>query len=154
MIQVVLFEPENPPNTGNIIRLCANTGAALHLVRPLGFQLTARNLARAGLDYHDLANVTVHDNWEACRTRLAHCRWFALSTKGTTRYDQAELSGTCALLFGPESRGLPQSVLEHVAPEDRLRIPMQRSSRSLNLANAVSVLVFEAWRQTSFAGGA
>jgi len=152
MLDIVLFQPEIPPNTGNTIRLAANTGARLHLVRPLGFDLSDRQLARAGLDYHDLATVTVHEDWNACVAVLGARRIFALSTKGRTRYDRADYRLDDVLLFGRETSGLPPEILASVPEEQRLRIPMCPSNRSVNLSNAVAVVVFEAWRQLGFAG--
>ncbi len=151
MFHVVLFEPEIPPNTGNIVRLCANTGSTLHLVRPLGFSLRDRQLARAGLDYDELAHVVVHDGWEACRAALHDRRLFAVSARGDTQYDRVHYRAGDALLFGPETRGLPEALLDTVAPGHCVRIPMTAGSRSLNLANAVAVVVYEAWRQLGFA---
>jgi len=159
VFNVILFEPEIPPNTGNIIRLCANTGCALHLVRPLGFAWDDRRLKRAGLDYHEWASVQLHDNLEACRLALANTsannqtRWFTLSTHNAVAYDSVQYQAGDAFLFGPETRGLPADVLASCNPEQRLRIPMHSDSRSLNLANCVSVVVYEAWRQLGFAGG-
>lgn len=152
MLDIVLFQPEIAPNTGNSIRLAANTGARLHLVRPLGFDLSDRQLARAGLDYHDLASVVVHEDWEACRGVLAGRRLFALSTKGRTRYDLARFEPDDVLLFGRETSGLPSEILETVPEERRLRIPMRPANRSINLSNAVAIVVFEAWRQLGFPG--
>ena len=151
MFHVVLYEPEIPPNTGNIVRLCANTGSTLHLVRPLGFSLHDRRLARAGLDYDEFAAVLVHDCWDDCRAALGDQRLFAVSTRGATRYDRADYRAGDVLIFGPETRGLPGSLLDALSPENRLRIPMAASSRSLNLSNAVAVVVYEAWRQLGFA---
>ncbi len=153
MFNVVLFQPEIPPNTGNSIRLAANTGIRLHLVRPLGFDLTDRNLARAGLDYHDLARVSVHDDWQACVTALGETRIFAFSTRGTVRYDQAGFRAGDTFLFGPETRGLPQAMLDELPAGQVLRLPMRPSNRSLNLSNTVAIVVFEAWRQNGFSGG-
>ncbi|RPE80239.1 tRNA (cytidine(34)-2'-O)-methyltransferase [Vulcaniibacterium tengchongense] len=158
MFDVILFQPEIPPNTGNVIRLCANTGARLHLVRPLGFALEDRQLRRAGLDYHEYATLQVHDDLDAAlaaiaRERGAAPRVFALSTRGTTRFDAPRYQPGDVFLFGPETRGLPADVLEQVPPEQRLRLPMRPDNRSLNLSNAVAVTVFEAWRQHGFAGG-
>jgi tRNA (cytidine/uridine-2'-O-)-methyltransferase len=150
MFHVVLYQPEIPPNTGNIVRLAANTGSTLHLVRPLGFSLLDRRLARAGLDYEALARVVVHDCWEDCREALMPRRLFAVSTRGETRYDRVSYRADDALLFGPETRGLPDALLAAVAPGERLRIPMVNGSRSLNLSNAVAIVVYEAWRQLSF----
>ena len=152
MFDIVLFQPEIPPNTGNSIRLAANTGAHLHLVRPLGFDLSDRQLARAGLDYHDLARVSVHDDWDACLRVLAGRRMFALSTKGQQRYDRVEYREGDVLLFGRETSGLPAEVLASLPAENTLRIPMCPSNRSVNLSNAVAVVVFEAWRQQGFSG--
>jgi tRNA (cytidine/uridine-2'-O-)-methyltransferase len=154
MFQVVLFEPEIPPNTGNVIRLCANTGCRLHLVEPLGFRLDDRELRRAGLDYHEYASVAVHASWDACLAALRTDRVFAFSTRGGTPCHAAHFAPGDALLFGPESRGLPAAALEGFVPERRLRLPMVPGSRSLNLSNAVAVAVFEAWRQNGFGGGA
>lgn len=154
MFEVILYQPEIPPNTGNVIRLCANTGARLHLVAPLGFALDDRQLRRAGLDYHEYATVQVHDSLDAALARIAPPRLFALSTRGSTRYDQVRYAAGDAFLFGPETRGLPAEVLATVAGDCRLRLPMRPGNRSLNLSNAVAVLVFEAWRQCGHAGGA
>ncbi|WP_332669823.1 tRNA (cytidine(34)-2'-O)-methyltransferase [Aromatoleum sp.] len=153
MLDIVLFQPEIPPNTGNTIRLAANTGARLHLVRPLGFDLSDRQLARAGLDYHDLTTVTIHDDWNACLDTLGGRRIFALSTGGQTRYDRADYRPDDVLLFGRETSGLPPEILAAVPDTQRLRIPMFPSNRSVNLSNAVAVVVFEAWRQMGFVGG-
>jgi len=152
VLHVVLYQPEIPPNTGNVIRLCANTGAALHLVRPLGFDLDDKKLRRAGLDYHEFARVAVHEDLAACLAAISPKRLFAVSTRGTARYDGIAYADGDALLFGPETRGLPQDVLDGVPPEHRLRLPMRPGNRSLNLSNAVAVIVFEAWRQQGFAG--
>jgi tRNA (cytidine/uridine-2'-O-)-methyltransferase len=152
MFEVVLYQPEIPPNTGNVIRLCANTGCRLHLVAPLGFRMEDRELKRAGLDYHEYAAVAVHENWAACRQALGERRALAFSTRASERYDRAGFQPGDALVFGPETRGLPQNVLESFAPEQRLRLPMRPGQRSLNLSNAVAVVVFEAWRQNGFAG--
>jgi tRNA (cytidine/uridine-2'-O-)-methyltransferase len=154
MFHVVLFQPEIPPNTGNVIRLCANTGAHLHLVEPLGFNLEDKALARAGLDYHDLARVSVHADWVACRAALDGCRLFALTTHGTLRYDQPQFRSKDAFVFGSETRGLPEVVHEAAGEGGRLRLPMRPSNRSMNLSNTVAVVVFEAWRQLGFSGGA
>ena len=154
MPDIVLYQPEIPPNTGNVIRLCANTGCHLHLVRPLGFDLSDRQLARAGLDYHDLTRVTLHDDWAACRAALVGRRMFALSTRGQRRYDTVEYREDDVLLFGRETSGLPQALLDELPAEQVLRIPMYPSNRSMNLGNTVAVVVFEGWRQRGFAGGA
>ena len=152
MFHVVLFQPEIPGNAGNIIRLTANTGTKLHLVKPLGFNLQDRHLARAGLDYHDLAEVKVHENWRDCQEALHGSRLFLVSTRGETRFDGPGFRPEDAFVFGPETRGLPAAMLEAVPTGQRLRLPMVKGNRSLNLSNAVAVLVFEAWRQNGFAG--
>lgn len=149
-VHVALYEPEIPPNTGNVIRLCANTGACLHLIRPLGFELDDARLRRAGLDYHEWATVTVHDSLADCLAALTPPRVYAFSTRADTDYCAARPQATDLLLFGPETRGLPDGVLTSVPPEQRLRIPMQPTSRSLNLSNAVAVAVYEVWRQRGF----
>ena len=153
MLEVVLYAPEIPPNAGNVIRLAANTGARLHLVEPLGFSMDDRQLKRAGLDYHEMANVQVHRDWPACRKALAGRRLFAASTRGTLRYADVRFAVDDVLVFGAETRGLPQAILEEFPPERRLRLPMLPGNRSLNLSNAVAVLVYEAWRQLGFPGG-
>ena len=149
-MHVVLFQPEIPPNTGNVIRLCANTGADLHLVRPLGFDLDDKKLRRAGLDYREYARIRVHDDLDAFIAAVAPRRLFAVSTRGTVRYDRVAYADDDALLFGPETRGLPQAVIDARPHSERLRLPMQAGNRSLNLSNAVAVIVFEAWRQQGF----
>ena len=154
MLHVILFQPEIPPNTGNIIRLCANTGCGLHLIEPLGFALDDARLRRAGLDYHEWADLRVHPTLDDCLAALAPGRLFAVSTRGTERYDLVRYRAGDALLFGPETRGLPAEVLARVPPGQRLRLPMRPGQRSLNLSNAVAALVFEAWRQLGFEGGA
>ena len=151
---VILFQPEIPPNTGNIIRLCANSGARLHLVRPLGFELSDKHLRRAGLDYHEYADLQVHDDLPTALAAINPARLFAFSTRATQRYDQVAYADGDAFLFGPESRGLPQDVLDALPDLQRLRLPMRAGNRSLNLSNAVAVTVFEAWRQHGFIGGA
>jgi tRNA (cytidine/uridine-2'-O-)-methyltransferase len=153
MFHIVLYQPEIPPNTGNIIRLCANTGARLHLVRPLGFRLEDRELRRAGLDYHEYADIRVHDDWSACKTALAGSRTLALSTRGSQRYDSIIYAPGDALVFGPETQGLPADLLAQFEPARCLRLPMRPGNRSLNLSNAVAAVVYEAWRQNGFAGG-
>jgi tRNA (cytidine/uridine-2'-O-)-methyltransferase len=152
-VHVVLFQPEIPPNTGNVIRLCANTGADLHLVRPLGFELDDKRLRRAGLDYREYARINVHHNLAAFIANVAPRRVFAVSTRGRMRYDGVTYANDDALLFGPETRGLPQDIIDGLPHEQRLRLPMRPGNRSLNLSNAVAVIVFEAWRQLGFAGG-
>ena len=153
MFDVILYQPEIPPNTGNIIRLCANTGARLHLVHPLGFVMDDRELRRAGLDYHEWAPVREHATLDECLAALGEPRLWALSTRGQRRHVDAAFRPGDALLFGPESRGLPPEVLDRLPSEQVLRLPMQPGNRSLNLSNAVAVTVFEAWRQQGFAGG-
>ena len=153
MIAVVLFRPEIPPNTGNVIRLCANTGAELHLVEPLGFRWEDRSLKRAGLDYHEFARVFRHPEWNACKTALAGRRRFAVTTSGGRRFDSPAFTGDEAFVFGNETSGLPAEVMAEFASEQRLRLPMLAGQRSLNLSNAVAVMVFEAWRQMGFASG-
>jgi tRNA (cytidine/uridine-2'-O-)-methyltransferase len=151
-VHVVLFQPEIPPNTGNVIRLCANTGAALHLIRPLGFELDDAKLRRAGLDYHEYARVSVHAGLDEFIAAAKPARLFAVSTRGRIRYDAVAYQENDALLFGPETRGLPQEIIDGLPEEQRLRLPMRPGNRSLNLSNAVAVIVFEAWRQLGFAG--
>ena len=150
MIEIVLYEPEIPPNTGNVIRLAANTGARLHLVEPLGFSMRDRQLRRAGLDYDEIASVTVHADWPACRRFFPQRRIFAVSTRGDHRYDSVHYWPDDVLLFGPESRGLPAEVMTHIPSKERIFIPMQDKSPSLNLSNAVAVVLYEAWRQLGF----
>lgn len=153
MFEIILFQPEIPPNTGNIIRLCANTGARLHLIRPLGFELDDKRLRRAGLDYHEYATVQQYDSLEGCLERVAPPRLFALSTKGSAPYNEVGYAPGDAFLFGRESMGLPPEVLGGLPPERRLRVPMVAQARSINLSNAVAVVLYEAWRQQGFAGG-
>jgi tRNA (cytidine/uridine-2'-O-)-methyltransferase len=154
MFHVVLFEPEIPPNTGNTIRLCANTGATLHLIKPLGFRLDDKSLQRSGLDYHDLAELKVHPNFAACLSTLRGARLFAVETDGRHCYSDVEYRSGDAFIFGPETRGLPPAVLASVSPDQSLFIPMRPKSRSINLSNAVALVVFEAWRQLGFGGRA
>ena len=149
---MVLYQPEIPPNTGNIIRLCANTGARLHLVGPLGFELDDRRLRRAGLDYHEYAEVMQYPRLDDFLQRVRPARLFALSTRGEERFDAPAYCPGDAFLFGPETRGLPAAVLDDVPADHRLRLPMRPGQRSLNLSNAVAVMLFEAWRQQGFAG--
>jgi tRNA (cytidine/uridine-2'-O-)-methyltransferase len=153
MFSLILYEPEIPPNTGNIIRLCANTGVALHLIEPLGFDLDEPRLKRAGLDYNEFATVSTHKSLQACLEVLQQPRVFALSTRGTAAHDSPFYQEGDAFLFGPETRGLPQAILDGLSTEQCLRLPMKKSSRSLNLSNAAAVVVYEAWRQLGFAGG-
>jgi tRNA (cytidine/uridine-2'-O-)-methyltransferase len=153
MFHLILYEPEIPPNTGNIIRLCANTGVRLHLIEPLGFDLEEKKLRRAGLDYREFASVSTYSALEACLETVGRPRLFALSTRGTTRYDRPAYRPEDAFLLGPETRGLPPAVLDALPREQRLRLPMREGSRSLNLSNAAAVIVFEAWRQLGFESG-
>jgi tRNA (cytidine/uridine-2'-O-)-methyltransferase len=150
---VVLFQPEIPPNTGNVIRLCANTGVELHLVEPLGFRWEDRSLKRAGLDYHEFARVFRHADWVQCKAALAGRRMFAITTRGGARPDRTILETGDVFVFGRETSGLPVEVMDEFPPERRLRLPMLPDQRSLNLSNAVAVMVFEAWRQRDFVGG-
>lgn len=152
MFHVILYQPEIPPNTGNIIRLCANTGCQLHLVRPLGFTLEDRQLKRAGLDYHEFATVRVYDTLQDCLAAFDPARVFALTTKGSQAFHQVRYQAGDVFLFGPESRGLPHDALGRFAAGQRVRLPMLPHSRSLNLSNTVAVVVFEAWRQSGFVG--
>jgi tRNA (cytidine/uridine-2'-O-)-methyltransferase len=156
MLEVVLVEPQIATNTGNIIRLCANVGARLHLVRPLGFAVDAAALRRGGLDYHELTDTRIWDSWEDCRAALgADRRWFATTTRVPhRRYDEVEYRAGDAVVFGCEAKGLGEALLAGFPAEQRLHIPMRPSNRSLNLANAVSVVAYEAWRQRNFAGAA
>ena len=153
MFSIILYEPEIPPNTGNIIRLCANTGTDLHLVEPLGFELDEKRLRRAGLDYREFVTVQTHASLDLCLESLGQPRLFALSTRNATRYDEACFTEGDALLFGPETRGLPQAVLDGLPEGQRLRVPMRKGNRSLNLSNSAAVVVYEAWRQLGFPGG-
>ena len=152
MLDIVLYQPEIPPNTGNIIRLCANSGFRLHLIEPLGFDLDEKKVRRAGLDYHELANLKRYPNLDAFVEQVKPKRMFACTTKGKAFYADVQYQAGDALLFGPETRGLPDDVIQSLPQEQRLRIPMLPDSRSMNLSNAVSVFVFEAWRQFGFDG--
>jgi len=153
MFSLILYEPEIPPNTGNIIRLCANTGTRLHLVEPLGFELDEKRLRRAGLDYREFADIAVYPSLDACLDAIGRPTVYALSTRGTTRHDVPDYNIGDAFLLGPETRGLPQPVLESVPPAQRIRLPMRPDNRSLNLSNAAAVIIYEAWRQRDFSGG-
>ena len=155
MFSVVLVQPEIPPNTGNVIRLCANTGTALHLVEPLGFPLDDAKMRRAGLDYHEFASMTVHRDWTACRAAIAvdSARWFAATTRAGPLLGAVQHRPGDVFVFGRETAGLPAEVLSGFPESQRIRVPMQPGSRSLNLSNAVAVIVYEAWRQHGFAGG-
>lgn len=152
MFHVILFEPEIPPNAGNVIRLCANTGSTLHLVRPLGFSLDDAHVKRAGLDYHELARVREHENLDACLVQLDRSRVFAVETVGGLRHDAGCYRAGDAFLFGRETTGLPREVIARWPADRLIRLPMIAGNRSLNLSNAVAIVVFEAWRQLNFAG--
>jgi tRNA (cytidine/uridine-2'-O-)-methyltransferase len=152
VFNVVLYQPEIPPNTGNIIRLCANAGAALHLIEPLGFDISEKAVRRAGMDYAELASVRTWASLDACLDSLKPARWFAISTRGAIRYDRVQFAAADVFVFGPETRGLPQALLERCPPEQRLRLPMRAGNRSLNLSNSAAVVVYEAWRQLGFPG--
>lgn len=153
MFHIILFEPEIPQNTGNIIRLCSNTGNTLHLVKPLGFPLDSAKMRRAGLDYHETANMCVHENWVECVQSLGNSRFFLMTTKGKTRFDTPKFQAGDAFVFGPETRGLPMEILTQYPEEQRLRLPMLPENRSMNLSNTVAITVFEAWRQNDFING-
>ena len=151
-MNVVLYQPEIPQNTGNIIRICANTGAKLHLVKPFGFEWDDKRLRRAGLDYHELALVTLHEDFEACQIALADTRWFALTTKAKRSYAEITYRPNDTVLFGQETKGLPACIAHSLEDEQKLRIPMQATSRSINLANSVAITLYEGWRQQNFDG--
>ena len=151
-MNVVLYQPEIPQNTGNIIRICANTGAKLHLVKPFGFEWDDKRLRRAGLDYHELALVSLYENFEDCQVALAGTRWFALTTKAKRSYAEVSFRPSDTVLFGQETKGLPASIAESLTDEQKLRIPMQARSRSINLANSVAITLYEGWRQQNFDG--
>lgn len=153
MFDVLLYQPEIPPNTGNIMRLCANTGARLHLIEPLGFSLDEKRLRRAGLDYREWIDVRGHPSFEAAMAALQQPRLYAFTTHARRRYSDADYQSGDALLFGPETRGLPQALLAQLPPDSLLRLPLRPENRSLNLSNAVAVVVYEAWRQLGFLGG-
>jgi tRNA (cytidine/uridine-2'-O-)-methyltransferase len=153
MFSLILYQPEIPPNTGNIIRLCANTGTKLHLIEPLGFEMDEKRLRRAGLDYREFADVEVHESLESCIARIGPRKLYALSTRGETNYAVPAFSAGDAFLFGPETRGLPTDVLESLPSQQRLRVPMREDIRSLNLSNAAAVVIYEAWRQSGFKSG-
>lgn len=152
MLDIVLFEPEIPPNTGNIMRLCANTGSRLHLIEPLGFSLDESRLRRAGLDYREFAEVDVHASWDAFVQTRPHARIFAFTKFATRAHTDVSYQPDDILLFGPETRGLPGGIVDTLPPEQQLRIPMKPERRSLNLGNSVAVAVYEAWRQQGFSG--
>lgn len=150
MFNIVLYQPEIPPNTGNIIRLCANTGMHLHLIEPLGFEMDDKRMRRAGLDYHEYARVQIHADLQAFIDKVAPENIYACSTRGTRNYAEPDYLPNDALLFGPETRGLPQALLDELGPDHVLRLPMKEDSRSLNLSNAVAIFAYEAWRQNGF----
>ena len=152
MFNVVLYRPEIPPNTGNVIRLCANTGAHLHLVHPLGFEWDDARVKRAGLDYHEFVNVQHHENWTACREVLGNSRLFAVETRNGSRYDTVRFQAGDSFVFGQETAGLSPEIMEDFPAERRVWLPMRPNNRSLNLSNSVAVMLFEAWRQNSFSG--
>ena len=154
MLNIVLHRPEIPPNTGNVIRLCANTGAHLHLIGPLGFELDDARLKRAGLDYHEYARLAVHENLAAFVAAVKPARLLGISTRGTVRYDLVQYQSDDAVIFGSETSGLPQEIVDSIPLANRVRLPMRPDNRSLNLSNAVAVVAFEAWRQQQFEGGA
>ena len=153
MFNLILFEPEIPPNTGNIIRLCANTGSRLHLIKPYAFDLSSKNLRRAGLDYIDLDNVQEHDSINSCCKALNKTRFFAITTKASTLYTNFNYQKNDSFLFGPETRGLPDKILNSDEIDEKVRIPMVKNNRSLNLSNSVSIIAYEAWRQLNFKNG-
>ena len=152
MFDIVLFEPEIPPNTGNIIRLCANTGTRLHLIKPLGFSLDDKQLKRAGLDYHEYADLKIYENWADFKTAMVGRRLFAITTKGSQNYAKVNFEQDDVFIFGPETRGLPEEIRSEFASNKKLRLPMLADSRSLNLSNSAAVLLYEAWRQVDFKG--
>lgn len=151
MFDVVLYQPEIPPNTGNVVRLTANAGCRLHLVRPLGFDLSTKQLRRAGMDYSEFADVQVHDDWQACQAALANRRWWIFSARASQSFAEVQFQPSDVFLFGPESTGLPQHVQEQFIPASRLRLPMKPGCRSINLSNTVAIVVYEAWRQNGYA---
>lgn len=153
MFHIILHQPEIPQNTGNIIRLCANTGAQLHLIKPLGFILRDKQLLRAGLDYHEFTSIKIHENWPDCMRNLEGKRIFVMTTTGKTRYDKFSYAQEDAFLFGSETSGLPKAIMNDFPAHMRLRIPMVSASRSLNLSNTVAVITYEAWRQNGFQAG-
>lgn len=153
MFNIVLFEPEIPPNTGNIIRLCVNTKSSLHIIKPMGFTLDEKPVRRAGLDYHDMANVRVYDNYEECYGQLKNHRHFAVTTKSDSHYHHFKYEAGDVFIFGPETRGLPPERLNDKRNQANIRVPMVASNRSMNLSNTVAIVIFEAWRQINFTEG-
>ena len=152
-LAIILFQPEIPPNTGNIIRLCANVGVELHLVKPLGFPLEDQKLRRAGLDYHEYTNLVIHETWDDCALYFKNRRIIAIETCGSTNYSNFNYKSDDVLLFGSETKGLPEYVLNYIKKENTVRLPMQKTQRSLNLSNCVAIATYEAWRQLQFIGG-
>lgn len=153
LFDVVLYQPEIPPNTGNVVRLTANAGCRLHLIQPFGFDLSTKQLRRAGMDYAEFADVQLHENWQACRAVLGDRRWFAFTARAEHSFAHVEFREGDVFLFGPESSGLPSEVLTELEEAARLRLPMVPGCRSLNLSNTVAIVVYEAWRQLSYRGG-
>ncbi len=153
MFNIILHQPEIPQNTGNIIRLCANTGVQLHLIKPLGFILRDKQLLRVGLDYHEFASVKIHESWMDCINQIDSKRLFAITTRGKTRYNSVEFCSGDAFLFGSETKGLPDTIMSSISDDRRLRVPMVSESRSLNLSNTVAIMTYEAWRQHGFQSG-
>ncbi|MAS00053.1 MAG: tRNA (uridine(34)/cytosine(34)/5-carboxymethylaminomethyluridine(34)-2'-O)-methyltransferase TrmL [Nitrosomonadales bacterium] len=153
MFNIVLFEPEIPPNTGNIIRLCVNTSSILHLIKPLGFNLEEKKVRRAGLDYNDFADINIYDSFEDCYKKLQKNRFFAVSTKASKFYTNLKYKEGDVFVFGPETRGLPKNILNLESNEEKIRVPMTKNNRSLNLSNTVAIVLYEAWRQTNFKKG-
>tara|TARA_B100000767_G_C19556495_1_gene447192 strand:- start:134 stop:598 length:465 start_codon:yes stop_codon:yes gene_type:complete len=153
MFNIVLYEPEIPPNTGNIIRLCVNTSSKLHLIKPLGFNLDEKQVRRAGLDYHDMANISIYETYNDCLEKLKGNRFFAVTTKAIKYYGDFEYKKGDVFVFGPETRGLPQSILNKMLEREKIRVPMVKNNRSLNLSNAVAIVLYEAWRQINFESG-
>lgn len=153
LLTIVLFQPEIPPNTGNIIRLCANTGCDLHLIEPLGFPLEDSKLKRAGLDYHEYANITIHKDWISCKNYLKDRRFFLVETCANQYYNTVNFNFNDVLIFGSETKGLPKNILDEFTDDKIIRIPMQENQRSLNLSNSVAIVIYEAWRQLSFING-
>ena len=153
MFNIILYEPEIPPNTGNIIRLCVNTSSSLHLIKPLGFNLEEKKVRRAGLDYHDIANINIYETYKECRTKFRKNRFFAVSTKASKFYTDFQYKKDDVFIFGPETRGLPENILNEMSNKEKIRVPMTKNNRSLNLSNTVAIVLYEAWRQISFEKG-
>jgi tRNA (cytidine/uridine-2'-O-)-methyltransferase len=153
MFNIVLYEPEIPPNTGNIIRLCVNTSSSLHLIKPLGFNLDEKRVRRAGLDYHDIANINIYETYDQCTKKLKGNRFFAVSTKATSFYTDFKYKKGDVFIFGPETRGLPESILNKTTDKEKIRVPMTKNNRSLNLSNTVAIILYEGWRQLNFEKG-